>query len=128
MGLIFRYFARKFRLQIQHAVVIQQFIKLFTRKHSIEHVLLRSRIANLTEQFINRLRSASDEAKVRLHVYVPSKDGRITATRICEIVPEWKDAHFWFCGPSRFGETLRDDLVSKGLSAEDFHMELFEMR
>lgn len=57
-----------------------------------------------------------------------AKDGRLDANMICEAVPDWKDAGFWFCGPASFGEALRKDLVSKGLTAEDFHQELFEMR
>jgi predicted ferric reductase len=80
------------------------------------------------EQFMNRLRAASSAANVRLHISVPAKDGRLNAERICQMVPEWREAGFWFCGPARFGDSLRDDLVSRGLSADDFHQELFEMR
>jgi predicted ferric reductase len=78
--------------------------------------------------FLDRLRSASAEANVRLHVVVPKKDGRLTSDQICQMVPEWRDAAFWFCGPAAFGQSLRDDLVQKGLSSNEFHQELFEMR
>jgi predicted ferric reductase len=80
------------------------------------------------QQFLDRLRTASSEANVRLHVLVPAKDGRLNAERICQMVPEWKEADFWFCGPAGFGQSLRDDLVASGLSSDDFHQELFDMR
>ena len=48
--------------------------------------------------------------------------------RIIQAVPEWKEADIWFCGPTAFGETLHRDLVEKGLSSDDFHQELFDMR
>ena len=44
------------------------------------------------------------------------------------MVPDWKNVGFWFCGPAAFGDALRKDLVSKGLPAQDFHQERFEMR
>jgi predicted ferric reductase len=44
------------------------------------------------------------------------------------MVPDWKEADVWFCGPAAFGDALRTGLVSKGLPAQDFHRELFEMR
>jgi predicted ferric reductase len=37
------------------------------------------------------------------------------------MVPDWKNAGFWFCDPAAFGDALRKDLVSKGLPAQDFH-------
>lgn len=80
------------------------------------------------ERFINRLRTASKKADVGLHIVFPSKDGRLNAEQICQAVPEWKEADFCFCGPAKFGESLRDDLVARGLSADDFHQELFDMR
>jgi predicted ferric reductase len=80
------------------------------------------------ERFLNRLRSASKEANVQLHVVVPAKDGRLNAERICQMVPKWKEADFWFCGPVHFGRSLRDDLIARGLPADDFHQELFDMR
>lgn len=77
---------------------------------------------------MDQLRSASSEAGVYLHTIVSAKDGRLNAERICQTVPEWKEADFWFCGPAGFGQSLRDDLVNRGLPADDFHPELFDMR
>jgi predicted ferric reductase len=80
------------------------------------------------ESFINRVRSASEQAHVRSHILIPGEDGRLDADRICREVPEWKNADFWFCGPVAFGQSLRKQLMAKGLAAEDFHQELFNMR
>ncbi|WP_228766917.1 MULTISPECIES: hypothetical protein [Thiomicrorhabdus] len=63
-----------------------------------------------------------------MHVTVTPKDGRLTAEKIRELVPEWDAASFWFCGPSAFGGALRKEFVQHGLSNEDFHQELFAMR
>jgi predicted ferric reductase len=80
------------------------------------------------DEFIQRITDASKDASVRLHILHPMKDGRLDATRICDALPDWKEAEFWFCGPAAFGNTLRKGLVSRGLSPQDFHQELFEMR
>lgn len=80
------------------------------------------------EGFIRELRKQADAGQVRLHVIVPSRDGRLTGDKIRGLIPDWKSASFWFCGPAGFGRSLRRDLRSQGLLAVDFHQELFEMR
>ena len=80
------------------------------------------------EGFIAKVGNAAEEAKVRLHVLVPKKDGRLNAERICQQVPDWKDADLWFCGPAGFGRELHRKFVAKGLATDDFHHELFDMR
>ncbi|MCO5117790.1 MAG: ferric reductase, partial [Burkholderiaceae bacterium] len=67
-------------------------------------------------------------AGVQLHVLVDARDGLLSAERIRTAVPGWREASFWFCGPTGFGEALRRDLVAHGLPAGRFHQELFEMR
>jgi predicted ferric reductase len=79
-------------------------------------------------QFLERLRTASSEANVHLHVVDSAKDGRLNAERICQTVPEWEEADFWFCGPAAFGQSLQEDLAARGLPSGDFHQELFDMR
>jgi predicted ferric reductase len=79
-------------------------------------------------EFLHRLRAAAAEARVELHVTVPSQDGRLDVERICQEVPEWRDADFWFCGPTSFGETLQRGLTALGLAPSSFHRELFDMR
>jgi predicted ferric reductase len=78
--------------------------------------------------FIDKLQELAIRANVRLHVLVSGRDARLTAERLCQIVPEWASANIWFCGPAGFGRSLRQDLVVCGLAAEDFHQELFDMR
>ncbi|HND57873.1 MAG TPA: FAD-binding oxidoreductase, partial [Thauera aminoaromatica] len=80
------------------------------------------------EGFIARLRELAARARVQLHVLVSPRDGRLDADGICRSVPDWKQAGVWFCGPAGFGAMLRDTLAARGLPAERFHQELFEMR
>lgn len=82
----------------------------------------------LDEGFIARLRELAARAKVKLHVLVSPRDGRLDADGICHAVPDWKQAGVWFCGPAGFGQSLRDTLGARGLEDGRFHQELFEMR
>lgn len=54
-------------------------------------------------------------------------DGRLDAAQIRSSVPEWQAPSIWFCDPSAFGKALRQDFITHGLAAHDFHQELFEM-
>lgn len=74
------------------------------------------------------LESEARAAKVALHVIRSESEGRLTAARMIELVPEWREADFWFCGPAGFGRSLREDFCARGLSSSHFHQELFEMR
>ncbi|MBV2135055.1 ferric reductase-like transmembrane domain-containing protein [Pseudomonas sp. MAP12] len=78
--------------------------------------------------FIDKLQQLAKRANVQLHVLVSGKDGRLTADGLCQMVPEWQSASVWFCGPAGFGQSLRQDLLARGLAGEDFHQELFDMR
>lgn len=80
------------------------------------------------EAFITAVRLKAEIAKIKLHVMVLAKDGKLDAQRIRSLIPEWKTASFWFCGPAGFGQSMLRDLTSEGLDADDFHQELFEMR
>jgi len=80
------------------------------------------------DEFIRRLKRRAEQAGVTLHVVIAAEQGRLTAQRIRELVPEWAGASVWFCGPARFGQDLREDWVAQGRSPDDFHQELFEMR
>jgi predicted ferric reductase len=77
---------------------------------------------------MDELRADAEAAGVNLHLFVDRKDGRLTGERLRAMVPEWKDASVWFCGPVAFAQALRADLVANGLPAEAFHQELFQMR
>lgn len=77
---------------------------------------------------LRRLREDAARANVRLHVLVDERDGRLDTDRIVAAVPGWAESDVWFCGPSGFGRALRQGFGRRGLGAERFHQELFEMR
>jgi len=80
------------------------------------------------EAFIENIRQLADKAGVRFHLLVTKRDGLLTLDRLAEMVPEWKEAEIWFCGPLGFGHALRDAMTARGLPATYFHQELFDMR
>jgi len=75
-----------------------------------------------------RLREMAEQAGVRLHVLVAPQQGRLDAAAIARLVPQWREAELWFCGPAGFGQALRGEFQAMGLPAGRFHQELFEMR
>ena len=78
---------------------------------------------------IAKLTADAAAAGVRLHVLIDSRDGRLDGERIRALVPEWRDASVWFCGPTGFGQALRHDFAAHGLPVDQrFHQELFAMR
>ena len=77
---------------------------------------------------IGLLERDAQAANVRLHVLWDERDGWLNAERICQTVPDWRDADVWFCGPAGFGQALKRDLTALGLPGVRFHQELFEMR
>ncbi|WP_233487533.1 ferredoxin reductase family protein [Thalassovita gelatinovora] len=77
---------------------------------------------------LKRLQADADAAGITLHVLVDDRDGFLSGERIRAMVPDWKAASVWFCGPAGFGQALRADLAANGLAASDFHQELFNMR
>ena len=81
------------------------------------------------EGFIARLRELAAQARVKLHVLVTQRDGRLDAERICRTVPAWTRAGVWFCGPAGWARSLQASLKAHfGLAPESFHRELFEFR
>lgn len=84
--------------------------------------------ADFEQAAIDKLTADAAAAGVTLHVLVDAKDGYLDGERIRAAVPEWQSASLWFCGPPRFGQSLREDFIAKGLPAERFHQELFQMR
>lgn len=81
------------------------------------------------EEALERLAHDAQAAKVRLHTLIDARDGKLSGERIREMVPNWRDASVWFCGPIKFGAALRADFADQGLAVnERFHQELFELR
>lgn len=77
---------------------------------------------------LDLLKADAVAAGVKLHVLVDDRDGFLTGERLRELVPDWKAASVWFCGPAGFGQALRGDLLANGLAPDHFHQELFNMR
>ncbi|MDS4030733.1 MAG: ferric reductase-like transmembrane domain-containing protein [Candidatus Contendobacter sp.] len=84
--------------------------------------------ATYDAEAISLLERDAQAANVPLHVLWDERDGRLDAERICKIVPDWRDADVWFCGPAGFGQVLKQDLTTKGLPEARFHQELFALR
>lgn len=80
------------------------------------------------QEFIKRLEQLAQQAGVRLHLIISGRNERLTPDRLRELVPQWRDASVWFCGPAGFGHALREGLVAQGFDVENFHQELFDMR
>ncbi|MDR2838219.1 MAG: ferric reductase-like transmembrane domain-containing protein [Azonexus sp.] len=85
--------------------------------------------ADVDEDAFARLKADAQAANIELHLLIDARDGRLTGERIRNLVPGWRDASIWFCGPAGFGEALKRDFAAQGFPvAKDFHQELFNMR
>jgi len=85
--------------------------------------------AEYDAQAIGKLTADAEAAGIRLHLLLDARDGRLTGDRIRELVPGWRDASLWFCGPGGFGAALRQDFAAEGFPVEArFHQEMFAMR
>lgn len=80
------------------------------------------------EAMAARLVRLATATGVTLHLLWEPRDGRLSAERLTRLVPGWRQADIWFCGPSAFGRTLRQDLRRLGLPAGRFHQEHFTLR
>jgi len=78
--------------------------------------------------YTSRIRRLADQAGVRLHVLDEEIEGLLNLDRIEALVPDWRQADIWFCGPSKFGSALLKPMLDRGLPLSQFHQELFEMR
>lgn len=77
---------------------------------------------------LQRLAALARSVDVRLHVRISPRDGFLDGAAIRAVVPQWRDAGVWFCGPAGFGAAVRADLIANGLEARAFRQELFRMR
>jgi predicted ferric reductase len=83
---------------------------------------------DFSQAAIDKLTADAKAANVHLHLLVDGRDGRLDGEQIRTVLPDWKNASIWFCGPPLFGQSLRKDLVAHGLAPTRFHQELFQMR
>lgn len=85
--------------------------------------------ADEDEHAFVKLRADAQASGIRLHLLVDRRDGLLSAARIRDVVPSWREASVWFCGPSELGEALRVDFAKNGFAVDrQFHLELFAMR
>nr|WP_245258229.1 ferric reductase-like transmembrane domain-containing protein [Rhodopseudomonas palustris] len=78
--------------------------------------------------FIAPIRRLAQQTGTVFHLVDGSQNDRLTVEKLAAMVPEWKQADIWFCGPSAFGDAMRRTMITQGLPASRFHQELFEMR
>lgn len=78
--------------------------------------------------FIDNIRRLAERAGVPFHLIVSPPAEPLTVDRLEEIVPEWREADVWFCGPRAFGQSLSGEMEARGLPPARFHQEMFEMR
>jgi predicted ferric reductase len=93
-----------------------------------KEIVLFHAVAKVEDIALNKLRTDAAAANVKLHLLIGKDEGRLDGSKLRAAFPEWQSASVWFCGPTTFGQALRKDLIAKGLSAKDFHQELFHMR
>lgn len=94
-----------------------------------QHVDFFHSTSEVDEQALARLADDVDDTNVRMHLLISARDGYLTAERIRALVPDWREASIWFCGPAGFGETLRRDFAALGFPVHrHFHQEMFDMR
>ena len=96
--------------------------------HSARPIDLFHTTADHDPVALDKLRVDAQAAGVRLHLFVDAQDGRLDGERLRALVPEWRNASVWFCGPIPFASALRADLAAHGLPTQAFHQELFQMR
>ncbi|WP_204113318.1 ferric reductase-like transmembrane domain-containing protein [Shimia biformata] len=85
--------------------------------------------ADVDETALAHLRELAEEAGVNLHILIAARDGHLTGDKVRDAVPNWRDASIWFCGPTGFGDAIRDNFAAAGFPVrQDFHQELFQMR
>ncbi len=81
------------------------------------------------EDALGKLKADAEAAGIGLTILVGSCDVRLTGECIRAAVPDCRQSSIWFCGPTAFGQFLRQDFSGQGLDVtRRFHQELFAMR
>jgi predicted ferric reductase len=82
----------------------------------------------VSPEALDLLKADAAQAGITLHVLVDGKDGFLTGEQLRKLLPHWRSASVWFCGPAAFGQALRGDLVANGLTTDRFNQALFSLR
>ncbi len=77
---------------------------------------------------LDELGQLAQAARVRLHVFIKQRNGRLQGAHVRQLVADWQQASLWFCGPDALGQALLADFTAQGWPASRFHQELFAMR
>ncbi len=80
------------------------------------------------EGLLKRLAKLAGRTGARLHLLVTPPDPQLTIQSLEDMVPDWRGAEVWFCGPADFCESIRAAMLARGLPASRFHQELFVLR
>lgn len=80
------------------------------------------------DALLREIEARARQSNVSLHVLIEGKDGRLDRDKLAAIVPAWRDADLWFCGPEAFADALLRSLRAEGMRSADQHIELFSMR
>ncbi len=103
-------------------------MKQLAQRHDKRTIHLFHPTADYEQAAIDKLTADAKAAGVTLHVLPSSAGRRVDGELIRAEVPQWQSASIWFCGPPKFGQSLRKDFLAKGLAANRYHQELFQMR
>lgn len=98
------------------------------RPHSDITVDLFQSTTQPSDVVLQKMHADAAAAGVGLHLTITPHDPKLDFNAIAKVVPDWKEASVWFCGPAGFGEALKRSFVANGLDKSDFHQELFQMR
>ncbi|NYT84586.1 ferredoxin reductase family protein [Pollutimonas harenae] len=78
--------------------------------------------------FVQQVEGFAQAAGVTLHIHINGRDPRLTGEVVRDLLPDWKSASIWFCGPLGMGDTIQANMQRWGLAPDAFHRELFQMR
>lgn len=85
--------------------------------------------AQADESAFAKLTADAKAAGVHLHIFIDARGDRLNGEKIRELVENWRESSFWFCGPIGLGNALKTDFAATGEAIDNrFHQELFDMR
>lgn len=70
----------------------------------------------------------SDTAAVHYIAHESEQRGRLTAEMLTQYDPEWKTAHYYFCGPQQMMNSLRTQLLHLGIRPSKIFFEDFSLQ
>lgn len=100
-----------------------------TKTSTTQTIYLFHSAAQADEGAFAKLTADAKSAGVHLHIFVDVQGDRLSGEKIRELVEDWRESSFWFCGPLGLGNALGADFAKTGEPIDHrFHQELFDMR